>query len=128
MKTLSIEDILAPRPWPTETVEVPEWGGSVTVRALSATELDAFNASVVRTKGNNVEVNRNNYRAKLVARCVVNGDGKTPMFKDEAQIIALGMQPASALDRILTVVNRLNGTTEEEQEELIKNSASDRPA
>lgn len=128
MKPLTLEDILAPRPWPTETVEIPEWGGSVTVRALSATEMDAFNASVLRTRGKNLEVNRNNYRAKLVAKCVVNGDGKTPMFHDEAQIIALGMQPALALDRILAVVNRLNGTTEEEQEELIKNSDSDRTA
>lgn len=128
MKSLTAEDILAPRAWPSEVVEVPEWGGSVTVRALSATELDAFNASIVRTKGNNVEINRNNYRAKLAARCIVNGDGKTPMFKDESQIIALGMQPASALDRILEAVNRLNGTTEEEQEELIKNSESDRLA
>lgn len=121
MKSLTADDILAPRAWPTEVVEVPEWGGSVTVRALSATELDAFNASIVRTKGNNVEVNRNNYRAKLVARCVVNGDGKTPLFKDEGQIVALGMQPASALDRILVVINRLNGMTEEDQEELVKN-------
>ena len=121
MKSLTAEDILAPRPWPSEVVEVPEWGGSVTVRALSATELDAFNASIVRTKGQNVEVNRQNYRAKLVARCVVNGDGKTPLFKDEGQIVALGMQPASALDRILVVINRLNGMTEEDQEELVKN-------
>ena len=122
MKSLTIEDILAPRPWPTEVVAIPEWGGSVTVRALSGTELDEFNTSIVRTKGNNVEVNRRNYRAKLVARCLVNGDGKTPLFKDESQIIALGMQPVKILDRLLEVINRLNGTSDEEQEELIKNS------
>ena len=121
MKPLTPEDILAPLTWPTETLEIPEWGGTVTVRGLSGTELDEFNTSVIRQKGNNVEVNRRNYRAKLVARCLVNGDGKTPLFKDEGQIVALGMQPVKILDRILEVVNRLNGTTDEEQEELIKN-------
>ena len=121
MKPLSAQDILAARPWPTETLEIPEWGGTVTVRGLSGTELDEFNTSVIRQKGNNVEVNRRNYRAKLVARCLVNGDGKTPLFKDEGQIVALGMQPVKILDRILEVVNRLNGTTDEKQEELIKN-------
>ena len=119
--TLTREQIFAPRAWPVESVEVPEWGGTVRVRALSAAELDDFNASVVRTKGQNVEVNRRNYRAKLVARCVVNGDDKTPMFTDESDILALGLQPASALDRILVVINRLNGMTEEDQEELVKN-------
>lgn len=121
MTFLTREQILSPREWPTEEVEVPEWGGSVKVRALTAAELDDFNASIVRTKGNNVEVNRRNYRAKLVAKCVVNGDGKTPMFKEESDVIALGQQPASALDRILVVINRLNAMSEEEQEEIVKN-------
>ncbi len=118
--TLTKDQILAARPWPSVEVEVPEWGGSVRVRALSATEMDAFNASIVRTKGNNVEVNRQNFRAKYVAKCVVDGDGKTPMFTDE-DLHVLGLQPASALDRILEAANKLNGTTVEEQEELIKN-------
>lgn len=120
MKLLTREEIFAQRPWPTEEVQVPEWGGMVRVRALSGTELDAFNASITRMKGNNVELNRQNYRAKLVQKCVVNGDGKSPLFQEE-DIPALGMQPASALDAVLGAVNRLNKMTEEDHEEAIKN-------
>jgi len=121
MSLLSREQILAQRPWPSEEVEVPEWGGSVRVRALSASEMDAFNASIVQTRGKSIEVNRLNYRAKLVARCVVNGDGTTPMFKEESDIVILGSQPAFILDRILVVINRLNAMSEEDHEEAVKN-------
>ena len=67
MTHLTREQIFAPRPWPTEVVSVPEWGGTIVVRALSASEMDDFNASVTRTKGANVELNRRNFRAKLAA-------------------------------------------------------------
>jgi hypothetical protein len=120
--SLTRDQIFAARPWPSEEVHVPEWGGSVRVRALSASEMDDFNASITRTKKDqSVEVNRRNYRAKLVAKCVVNGDGTTPMFKEESDIVALGLQPASALDRILEAINRLNGMTVEDQEDAVKN-------
>lgn len=121
MSLLSREQILTSRPWPTEELEVPEWGGSVRVKALSASEMDAFNASIVQTRGKNVEVNRLNYRAKLVAKCLVNGDGKTPLFTEDADIVILGAQPSFVLDRILVVINRLNAMTEEDHEDAVKN-------
>lgn len=122
MSALTRDQILAPRPWPVEVVEVPEWGGSVRVRALTASEMDSFNASIVTTKKDGTaEVNRRNYRAKLVAKCLVQDDGKSPVFTDETDIIALGNQPVSALERILAAVNRLNAISTEEQEELLGN-------
>lgn len=120
--TLTRDQILAPRPWPVEEVMIPEWGGVVRVRALTASEMDDFNASITRTKKDNtVEVNRRNYRAKLVAKCLVLEDGKTPVFTEESDIVALGQQPVSALERILEAINRLNAMSAEEQEELLKN-------
>jgi hypothetical protein len=121
MSLLTAEQILASRPWPTEEVEVPEWGGSVRVRALSATEIDAFNASIVQQNGKNVVVNRINYRRNLLALSLVNGDGVTRLFTDEAKIVLLGAQPSIILDRLMAVVNRLNAITEEDHEDAVKN-------
>lgn len=118
---LTIEQLLQPRAWPVEELEIPELGGKVRIRALSASEMDAFNASITETRGKNVVVNRLNFRAKLIAKSLVNGDGKTPLCTEEAHVIALGSLPTAVADRILEVVNRLNAMTEEDHEEAVKN-------
>lgn len=121
MSLLTLEQLLQPRAWPVEELEIPELGGSVRIRALSASEMDAFNAAITETRGKNVVVNRLNYRAKLLAKALVNGDGKTPLCTEPAHEIALGSLPTAVADRILEVVNRLNGMTKEDEEEATKN-------
>lgn len=119
---LTRDAILGARDLPTEDVEVPEWGGTVRVRGLTGTERDAFEQSIARRKGKNVELNLRNVRAKLVALSVVDEQGNR--IFSEADVDALGQKSAAALDRIFRVAQRLSGLTDEDVEELTGNSLS----
>lgn len=116
---LSKEQILECSDIVTETVPVPEWGGDVLVATISGRERDRFEQEVVNIgKGRVVE----NLRARLVARCIVDGEGKR-MFAD-SDVVKLGKKSAKALDRIFSVCQKMNGFTESDIEELEKNSES----
>ncbi len=123
MTTLTKEQILAVDDRKTETVSVPEWGGDVIVTVMTGTERDAFEQSVVDSRGSNITTNLANIRAKLCARCIVD-DNRKRLFTD-ADIVALGEKSSVALDRIFGVAQRINGLTADEVEQLAKNSDSD---
>src|SRR5688572_4900223 len=105
---LTADQILQPRPLPVEEGSVPEWGGPVRGRGLSASERDAFEATVVRQKGKDIQINRQNLRARLVAMSLVGEDGKTPLIKEE-QIPSLSTQSAAVIERIFEVCQKLSG-------------------
>lgn len=123
LRMLSREEILANKNLPRETVHVPEWGGYVTIKGMTASERDNFEASIIDKRGKRPQVNTRNLRAKLVSRCAVQEDG-TLMFPNETDIEALGILSASALSRLYDVASRLAGISEEDIEELAKNSGS----
>jgi hypothetical protein len=124
MAFLSKEQILAAQDLPTEVVPVPEWGGDVMVQGLTGTERDAFEASLTIQKGKSTQWNLQNTRAKLVQKSIVNPDTKGRMFS-EAEIGVLGRKSAVALERVFDVARRLSGLTEQDVEELTKNSESE---
>ncbi len=103
-----------------EDVPVPEWGGTVRVVTLTGNERDAIEASMIVGKGKNKDVSLANLRAKVVARSVVDEEGKR-IFEDE-DIAALGRKSAAALNRVYEVAQRLSGITQEDVDELTKNS------
>lgn len=124
---LSRDEILKRTDLPTEEVEVPEWGGSVTVRALSGKERDAFEASLIQDRGKQGMVRQlGNARAKLVVRCLVDADGQRLFADQDAN--ALGETSAAALDRLFTVASRLSGLDEGDVEELGKASGNGQSA
>lgn len=116
MGLLSREQILGADDVGTEDVEVPEWGGSVRVRGLSGAERDAYEASLVRTRGKNQEVNLQNVRAKLVAWSVIDENGERLFAQSDVK--ALGEKSASALDRVWEVARKLSRLSDEDVEEL----------
>jgi hypothetical protein len=116
---LNREAILAQSKLPTEEVSVPEWGGSVTVRALTGAQRDAFEAGCIQQRGKKTERNLNNLRARLVALSVVDADGKR-LFSD-ADAAALGELNAAALDRVYDAAARISGLNAKDQEELLGN-------
>lgn len=120
MTLLSKADILQAQDIKTESVDVPEWGGQVIVRALDGTERDALEASMIQGKGKNAQVNLTNLRAKLVARSLVDEHGAR-LFED-GDIPALAKKSASALNRVYEVAQRLSGITQEDVDDLTKNS------
>lgn len=97
-------------------VEVPEWGGTVLLRAISGAERDSFEASIIERNGKDVEVNHINLRAKLVALSIVNPDGSR-VFSDD-DIKALGQKSAAALDRVFAAAQQLSGLSKADVKEL----------
>ena len=88
----------------SEEVEVPEWGFRLRVRSLTGTERDAFEASLLQTRGKDREINLRNMRAKLVAQSVRKADDSR-VFSD-AQVEALGRKNAAALQRVFRELTR----------------------
>lgn len=107
----------------TDAVDVPEWGGTVLVKALNGAERDSFEASIVTGSGNNVKMNMENIRAKLVVRSIVGEDGKRLFSDSDAEILA--NKSAAALDRVFTIAQALSGIGEKDLKEMVKNSEAD---
>jgi hypothetical protein len=117
---LSREQILArPAILPREELAIPEWGGSVWVRMLSASERDQLEMQWEKTK-------RVHFRARLVYYCACDAEG-ADLFREE-DIPVLGAQPTAALARICDLAFRLNRFTRDDVEELEKNSPNGQPA
>jgi hypothetical protein len=120
---LTREQILEAEDMLTEVVHVPEWGGDVTVKSLTGSQRDAFEASILNVNGTSSSMNLKNMRAKLVAWTVVDGEGNQ-LFSNAADVKALGKKNAVALQRVFEVAQRLSGLTGEDIEELTKNLES----
>ena len=118
---LSRDAFLSATALPSEVVDLPELGGSVTVRGLSAAGRDEFEKSMWVKKGKTREVNMSNIRARLVALCVV-GDAGGRMFSDE-DVDAIGQVRADVVDRLFAVAQRLSGLGDRDVEELGQPSA-----
>ena len=100
-------------------VYIPEWGGSVYVRGMTGRERDQFEATIIRQRGRNTEINMKNARAKLVVMCTVDQEGNH-LFTD-ADVALLSEKSAKALDRIFVVAQELSGITRGDMEELTEN-------
>ena len=119
---LTRDQILEANDLTTREVSVPEWGGTVRVRALTGTERDALEASTLQGKGKNKDINLANFRAKLCTRAIVDEQGKR-LFGDE-DIAALGRKSAGALAKVYDTAAELSGISEADVDELTKNSVS----
>lgn len=122
-KHLTLTDILHAQSERVREVmfEIPEWGGSVAIREMTAEARDAYEQSlfVMNEKGE-FERNLENARAKLVASCVYGPDGKR-MFKSEDHIKALGGMPASIVDRLFAKCQEVNAISDKDIEEIAGN-------
>lgn len=118
---LSRAQILEAKDIAEDTVAVPEWGGSVKVRALTGAERDQYEAQFVRfdRKGNRQAPSFQDIRAKLVAMSCIDEQGQR-LFTD-ADIVQLSRKSAAALQRVFEACQRLSGLTEQDVEDLTKN-------
>jgi hypothetical protein len=99
-------------------INVPEWGGLVTIKPMNVAQRDAFEINVSDKDG---EVQRKNFRAKLVIRTVVDPESHTRIFKDE-DIPALNAKSAAAVSRVFEAAARASGLSPEDVEKLEGNS------
>jgi len=105
---LSKADIFNRKDHRIEPVDVPEWGGTVHVRTLTAAERDAFDASTVKVGRNGKgEPCLDNLRGRLGVLVICTPEGDR-IFED-ADAGELGRKNAAALDRVLEVARRMNG-------------------
>ena len=96
-----------------EVVEVPEWGGSLYIRMLTASERDKFEASCV---GTGKKQNLSNIRARLVVLCACDEAGERLFTDGDAE--ALGRKSAAAVDKVLGACSKLNGFSSQDIEDL----------
>lgn len=125
MKVLTREDILAAQDTTIEQVEVPEWGGVVCVRSLSAYDRDKLEASMLQQKGKTRTVTLEDFSAKLFAAAVCDESGK--LIFTEGDVPALSKKSAAALRRVLEVAQRLSGMSEEDVTKLTAELKNDQP-
>lgn len=122
MTLLTKDAILGADDRPTVDVEVPEWGGTVRVRALSGAERDAYEVALagVRPDGSR-RINLVNVRARLIALTVVDEAGARMFTDKDAE--ALGAKSATAMQRVFEAAQKLSGLTEDDIEELAEGFA-----
>lgn len=120
---LNRDQILKANDLVTESVEVPEWGGSVLVRTMTGVERDQFEAAIIEMKGKDTKVNMRNARARLVALSVVDEEGKKVFSPNDISL--LGAKSAAALQRVFNVAMRLSGISEEDVRELTEELEDD---
>lgn len=117
MKFLNRESILAIKP-KTEVVEVPEWGEGVCVRVRQIGSADAINIKQFSGPDQN---------ARLAALVMVDEEGRTLFDQDNAEDIEfLSRTRANIIDRICLAAMNLNGISEEQIREAVKNSGASR--
>jgi hypothetical protein len=116
MTQLTRENFLNPSAAPVEPVQIPELGGTVNVRGLTAAERDEFEATMILEKGETKADKFRNLRARLVAKCIIDETGAR-MFTDD-DVPALGANQARAIQRAFEVAQRLSGLSAVDVKEL----------
>lgn len=113
---LTRDDILKAQDLPTAVVDVPEWGGQVTLRGFSAAARDNLTKRGTDENGG-VKISN----AEFLALCLVDDDG-APLFAPEDADATLGRKNPEVIDRLLQEAIRLNGLHAGAVEEAEKNS------
>jgi hypothetical protein len=105
----------------TEKVDTPEWpevDGTVFVRKVSSKERDDWEAGIV---GDGKKRDLKNLRARFVVYCACDEIGG--LLFDQKDAGWLGDDDASVIDRLWDKGRKLSGISDEDNEELVKNSS-----
>jgi hypothetical protein len=111
---LTKDQILAASDAVIKTVDVPEWGGAVGVKAMNGLERDAFHATVGEKPTNA------RFSAALLVATVVDDTG-APVFTAD-DVDALMKKSAIAVARVFDVSLALNALGPKAVEDAAKNS------
>ena len=120
-RILNKQDILQARDVKIEKVEVPEWGGTVFVRSLSAAErglIEEAAAKFKESKGKDSFARM--FTVKFASLTICDEEGNR-LF-DDKDLAALQQKNAAAVARVAEAAQKLSGFTKEDLEELEKNS------
>lgn len=118
MEKLTKQQILSADDMKTEEVEVPEWGGTIIVKAMTGRERDLFDSQIFKADQAGEEPN---IRAVLASTSVVDEKGMR-LFTTPAEVEILGKKSSVALERVCDAARRLSGIGKEEVDTLGKKS------
>jgi len=105
-------------------------GDYVFVRQMTGHEKDLFEQSMIKKnrdgKGNVISVDTvmEDYRSKLAAITLCDEDGKSLLDVQDYRVLGNSMS-AKKLDMIVSASQKLNAITEEDKEEIVKNSSAE---
>ena len=99
----------------TEVVKIPGIG-NVIVRGMTAKERDQYETSCIIQKNGKRNFNLIDARAKLVMLTVV--DEKGDRLFNASDVSRLSGMPASVIDKLFTVAQKLSGISDEDIDEL----------
>ena len=128
---LTREAILNAQDQETEDVLVPQWNGYVTIRSMTGTERDKYEASLVsyqrdaqgRPQVKSIELD--NLRARLISLVAI--DEKGARLFTTADVLTLGAQNATALDLLFPaapMLSRLTAPAREAAKDALGNAPS----
>jgi hypothetical protein len=120
MPLLTKEQILSTNDLDYEEIEVKEWGGKIRIRCMTGTGRDEFETAIYQIKGDEIEANRENFRAQLLSRVICDEDNK--LLFGSKEVKALGGKSGRIIDRLFEVAQRVNGIGQQDIEEMTKNS------
>ena len=112
MALLTLDQILEAEDRATRVVPMPEWGGDVRITVMSGADRDAFEASLLPEKNGKPSAKMQNFRARLISKCLVDEEGKC--LVPPAKVEQLGKKSASALSRLFDECRELNGMSEKD--------------
>lgn len=112
---LSRDDILNAQDFRTDEVDVPEWGGTVLVRELSAPEMLKVRFRTFEEEEGGFRINLAEYAENIPAMiswCVIDERGVSILSIDDVnRLSAKSVRPAN---RIITKIMKLSRLTENE--------------
>lgn len=130
MKMLSRDDILNVNDIAVEELPVPEWGGSVFVKTLTAEERDLIEAQLVKINPNNgatASIKMDKLRALCAFYGICDAEGKR-IFTNTKDIDLLAKKSAAALDRVVSKVQAMAAMSPADIASLVDDLKNDQPA
>lgn len=100
----------------------------VYVKQMTAKERDQFEASIIEAvqdkQGRTIDYKQNlaDFRAKLAVCSICDEKGNLLLKPADYKTLSENIS-AAKLEKIVNVIQKINGMTEEDQENLLKNSA-----
>lgn len=114
---LSKSDILKRNDYEERTIHIPEWGGNVLVRSLTARQQGVIQKLLMERQFEEV-------KARTAAYAVIDPETGKRMFQDYKELMDRGGKP---MTRIFDVVSDMSGIGEDEDttvEDLKENSGA----
>ncbi len=114
MAFLDKKAILAAKDETVVSLNVPEWGGEIGLRAMSVGERDKYENEFIRNKDKGVD----NFRSKFLAACICDEDGK--LIFSQNDVDALSKKSIKVADKVWKAAMAHNALSNDDVEELAK--------